>query len=56
MLLKYLNKKGKKGAMIKTVGVSNLIDVVAKTGSSYLGGNLEYLADVGTDNIFLEIT
>ncbi len=30
MLLKYLSKKGKKGYMIKTVGVSNIVDVVAK--------------------------
>jgi len=30
MLLKYLSKKGKAGKMIKTVGVSNLVDVVAK--------------------------
>lgn len=30
LLLKYLSKKGKKGAMIKTVGVSNIVEVVAK--------------------------
>jgi len=30
MLLKYLVKKGKNGAMIKTVGVSNIVEVVAK--------------------------
>ena len=30
MLLKYLSKKGKTGAMIKTVGVSNIVDVVAQ--------------------------
>ena len=30
ILLKYLSEKNKKGAMIKTVGVSNLVDVVAK--------------------------
>ena len=29
MLLKYLVLKGKKGAMIKTVGVSNLVEVVS---------------------------
>lgn len=29
LLLKYLYKKGKKGAMIKTVGVSNIVDSVA---------------------------
>ena len=30
VLLKYLSKKGKTGAMIKTVGVSNIVDVVAQ--------------------------
>lgn len=30
MLLKYLYSKGKEGCMIKTVGVSNIVDVVAK--------------------------
>lgn len=30
MLLKYLVSKGKKGAMIKTVGVSNAVEVTAK--------------------------
>ena len=30
MLLKYLFEKGKRGKMIKTVGVSNIVDVVAK--------------------------
>lgn len=30
ILLKYLHSKGKKGAMIKTVGVSTLIDVICK--------------------------
>ena len=30
MLLKYLSQKGYKGAMIKTVGVSNIVDVVSK--------------------------
>lgn len=30
LLLKYLSKKGKAGAMIKTVGVSNIVEVVAK--------------------------
>ena len=30
MLLKYLSKKGNIGTMIKTVGVSNIVDVVAK--------------------------
>lgn len=30
LLLKYLSKKGNTGAMIKTVGVSNIVDVVAK--------------------------
>lgn len=29
LLLKYLSKKGKKGAVIKTVGVSNIVDVTA---------------------------
>ena len=29
ILLKYLSKKGKKGKMIKTVGVSKIVDVVA---------------------------
>ncbi len=30
MLLKYLSKKGAKGKMVKTVGVSNLVSVVAE--------------------------
>lgn len=30
ILLKYLSKKGKTGAMIKTVGVSNIVDVIAE--------------------------
>lgn len=30
LLLRYLSKKGKCGAMIKTVGVSNIVDVAAK--------------------------
>ena len=30
LLLKYLSKKGNTGIMIKTVGVSNIVDVVAK--------------------------
>lgn len=30
MLLRYLFNKGKRGKMIKTVGVSNIVDVVAK--------------------------
>ena len=30
ILLKYLHSQGKKGKMIKTVGVSNIVDVVAK--------------------------
>ncbi len=30
MLLRYLSKKGKTGVMIKTVGVSNIVDVVAE--------------------------
>lgn len=30
LLLRYLNKKGAKGAMIKTVGVSNIVEVTAQ--------------------------
>ena len=30
LLLKYFVKRGKRGALIKTVGVSNIVDVVAK--------------------------
>ena len=42
MLLKYLSKKGKTGKMIKTVGVSNIVDVVGPFSDRIVGGRFRF--------------